>query len=298
MEEFGAIHDPVLAQEVVEGLAVERGGVFLDVTEGAGGHTRAILSASPEARVVGWDRDAVILEHAARSLEEFGARVRLEHRDFANIGEGDHGETYAGILADLGVSSLQLDDADRGFSFRSNGPLDMRMDRSRGRPASELVAQESEEELGRIFREYGEERYWRRAAHALVEARRGERLETTEALARVVRRAVGRGGSQRIDPATRVFQALRIAVNDELGALDAFLAAAPDRLDERGRLAVISFHSLEDRRVKQAFRDDERLLSITKKPIRPSDREAARNPRSRSARLRVAERVLFPEGRS
>ncbi|MEQ8765208.1 MAG: 16S rRNA (cytosine(1402)-N(4))-methyltransferase RsmH [Planctomycetota bacterium] len=286
-----SVHVAVLEEEVVEGLAAGRGGLFLDATVGAGGHARRILLASPAARVVGQDRDEVILEHAAKRLAEFGDRVRLEKADFRSMGEGDDGESFDGILADLGVSSLQLDDPNRGFSFRFPGPLDMRMDRSRGRSAADLVARESEEELGRIFRELGEERFWRRAARAIVLARRERRLDTTEALADVVRRAVARGPRQRIDPATRVFQALRIAVNDELSALDAFLDAAPNRLRIGGRLVVISFHSLEDRRVKHGFRQDTRLRVLTKKPIRPTQAEADANPRARSARLRVAERV-------
>ena len=200
-------------------------------------------------------------------------------------------EQVDGVLLDLGLSSDQLADQDRGFSFTVDGPLDLRFDPTQGEPASRLLDRLSADHLANIIFEYGEERYSRRIARAIVEARRGNPIQTAGQLADLVRRCVPRSGNTKLDPATRTFQALRIAVNDELKILDQMLARLPDCVRPGGRIAIISFHSLEDRRVKVAFRQDQRYVILTKKPIRPNESEIQRNPRSRSAKLRVAERA-------
>jgi len=301
-----APHVPVLRREAVEWLAVERGGWFVDATLGLGGHAEAVLEASAAARVLGIDRDPDARELAARRLERFGDRVEIVGGDFRDIAGLVRDRRVAGVLADLGVSSLQLDRGERGFSFRRQGPLDMRMGRE-GESAADLVHRLTEAELETIFRTLGEEPESRRVARAVVEARASRPLETTSELAEVVRSAKRRRGPDRIDPATRVFQALRIAVNDELAAVSELLDGAVALLERDGRLVVISYHSLEDRIVKNRMRDlargevdpvtgrtrsETRVLEVlTRKPITPSVEEIARNPRSRSARLRAARRL-------
>jgi 16S rRNA (cytosine1402-N4)-methyltransferase len=288
-------------------LAPERGGLFVDATVGAGGHAEAILERGPDARLLGLDRDGEALETARRRLARFGGRVELLEANFSDLEEVLADRPHAdGILADLGVSSMQLDEARRGFSFRREGPLDMRMGGD-GRTAADIVATASAEELTRIFREWGEERMAAKIARGIVRERTRGPIHTTRQLARIV--AAEKGSREKIDPATRVFQALRIEVNQELTALARFLAAAVARLNGGGRLAVISYHSLEDRIVKDAFRRDSgvclcpprlpqcvcgaraALKVLTRRPLRPSDAEQRRNPRSRSAKLRVAEKV-------
>ena len=304
-------HVPVLVREVVELLAPERGGFFVDATVGAGGHAAALLERGGEVRLLGLDRDPEALALARRRLARFAARVELYEGNFADFDSALEGfPAPDGILADLGVSSMQLGDPGRGFSFRRDGPLDMRMGPS-GRSAAEIVAAASAEELTRIFREYGEERMAAKIARVIVEQRASGPITSTRQLARVVARA--KGPRERIDPATRVFQALRIEVNQELVALSRFLAAAVNRLNARGRLAVLSYHSLEDRIVKEAFRRDSgvclcppripfcvcgarRVLTVlTRRPVVPAEAELRSNPRSRSARLRAAEKIVEAE---
>jgi len=289
-------HEPVMAAEVVELLAPVRGGLFVDCTVGLGGHSRALLEAGAD-RVVGLDRDPKALALAREALAAFGDRVELVHADYRELDRvlDERGiERVAGTLADLGVSSMQFDAAGRGFSFRRDEPLDMRMDQSRGPSVADLLRQVDETELADVIFQFGEERASRRVARAIVGARREAPIETTGRLAAIVRRAVPHKGHQRIDPATRTFQALRIWVNRELEGLDAFLVAAARRLLANARLAVITFHSLEDRIVKHTFRAiekaDEGLRILTKRPLVPSDDEVARNPRARSAKLRAIER--------
>jgi len=279
----------------------------VDATLGLGGHAEAILDAAPAARLLGVDRDPAARAIAARRLARFGERVEIRAGNFRELGALAGGRRAAGILADLGVSSLQLDRPERGFSFRGEGPLDMRMGPD-GPTAAELVNRMTEADLETIFRSYGEEPEARRVARALVAARALRPLETTRELAEVVRRAKrSRRGGERIDPATRVFQALRIAVNEELDALGEFLDRALELLDREGRLVVISYHSLEDRIVKHRYRDlargevdpitgrtssESRVLEVlTKRPVFPTAEEVERNPRARSARLRAARRL-------
>jgi 16S rRNA (cytosine1402-N4)-methyltransferase len=299
----------VLVREVVELLAPERGGFFVDATVGAGGHAAALLERGPEIRLFGLDRDPDALALARERLSPFAPRVELSLGNFADLETAL--ETYPapdGILADLGVSSMQLDLPARGFSFRRDGPLDMRMGQS-GRSAAEIVASAPAEELTRIFREYGEERMAAKIARGIVAERSRGPIASTRHLARVVARAKGGSAREKIDPATKVFQALRIEVNQELVALSQFLAAAILRMNGRGRLAIISYHSLEDRIVKEVFRRESglclcpprlpacvcgarRVLRVlTRRPVLSSERERASNPRSRSARLRVAEKL-------
>lgn len=297
----------MLVREVVELLAPERGGFFVDATVGAGGHARALLEAGPRVELLGLDRDPEALALARSRLAFFGERVRLVPGNFADLGTVLEGlPAPDAILADLGVSSMQLEEAARGFSFRRDGPLDMRMSRS-GRSAADVVATASAQELSRIFFEYGEEWMAVKIARAILEERSRGPITSTRQLARIV--AQTKGDHERIDPATRVFQALRIEVNEELQSLSRFLAAAVEKLNAGGKLAVISYHSLEDRGVKEAFRRESgvclcppklpvcvcgarRVLAVlTRRPIRPSEAEIHRNPRSRSARLRVAEKV-------
>lgn len=280
-------HQPVLLEEVLNFLEVAGRGTLLDATVGLGGHAHAFLSRFEEAKLVGLDRDTSALEVAKERLAGFGDRVRLYHAAFDDL--GDHVDEIDGALFDLGVSSPQLDVPARGFSFRHDGPLDMRMDQDGGgETAEDLVNRLTEKDLGNLIYELGDERASRRIAAGIVAERRRERIRTTGRLAEIVRRAVrGRG---RIDAATRTFQALRLAVNDELGQLERGVDAAVARLRPGGRVAVISFHSGEDRFVKNAFRSDERLQVLTKKVVRPSREEARANRRARSAKLRVAER--------
>ena len=286
-------HEPVLLAETLELLAVRPGGLYVDGTVGLGGHAAAILGAgAPDARLIGFDRDAETLERARAALAGFGARVRLEHADFREAPARLAGERPDGIVLDLGVSSVQLDTAERGFSFQADGPLDMRMDRSRGETAADVVNGMEEGDLADVIYRYGEERASRRIARAIARAREKAPIATTGALATIVRRAAGGPRWQRIDPATRTFQALRIFVNAELESLGDALRALAGLLAPGGRLAVIAFHSLEDREVKHTFRalGGEGYDVLTKKPVRPGADEEARNPRSRSARLRALRR--------
>jgi 16S rRNA (cytosine1402-N4)-methyltransferase len=285
----------VLAAEVVSMLLPRPDGVYVDCTVGLGGHAAALLAAGA-GRVIGLDRDASALEQTRLRLAD-DPRLDLVHADYRDLESVLAARALGavdGILADLGVSSWQLDDASRGFSFRNAGPLDMRMDRSRGQTLGEWLAAVDEPALASVIREFGEERHARRVAGAIVRARVAGRLGSTTELASVIRRAAGLGRWQRIDPATRTFQALRIAVNDELSGLDTFLERAIAALNARARLVVIAFHSLEDRVVKQTFR---RLAAagvvrlVTRRPLMPSAAEIAVNPRARSARLRTVEKA-------
>jgi 16S rRNA (cytosine1402-N4)-methyltransferase len=292
------MHVPVLLDEVRALLQPERGGVFVDCTVGLAGHARMLLEGGA-SRLIGIDRDSDALAIAGAALAPFGDRITLVHADYRDIaavldaaGAGE----VAGVLADFGVSSMQLDAAGRGFSFRRDEPLDMRMDRSRGETAAALIDRVDEEELADVIYRFGEERRSRQVARAIVRARQQARIETTARLADIVRRAVAARGWQRIDPATRTFQALRIWVNRELDGLDSFIGAAARRLQPGGRIALIAFHSLEDRVVKHTLRElskgDEQVVKVlTKHPIVASDAEAAAYPRARSAKLRGAVRV-------
>lgn len=292
MTEFA--HVTVLAERTVDLVAPRAGGIYVDCTLGGGGHAERILErSSPDGRLVGIDRDERALAASRERLARFGDRVHYVHARFGAVGRalGELGiPAVDGIIADLGVSSPQLDDASRGFSILREGPLDMRMDPSRGESALELIERLEENELADVIYQYGEERRSRGVARSIKAALREGKLETTEDLARAVRRVVGpRTG--RIDPATRTFQGLRIAVNAELDELRSLCATGPDLLVEGGVLAIISFHSLEDRIVKHAFRDDPRLLVLTKKPLEADEEETALNPRARSAKLRGARRL-------
>jgi 16S rRNA (cytosine1402-N4)-methyltransferase len=292
-----ARHEPVMVSEVVSLLAPERGGLFVDCTVGLGGHAAALLEHGA-TRLLGLDRDEQALEISSERLASWGDRVALVHsdyRDLSTVLEKRGVTAVDGILADLGVSSMQLDSTGRGFSFRRDELLDMRMDRSTGPTAADLIATAGETELANVIFEFGEERHSRRVARYIVSARANGRIETTGELAAIVRRAVPTRGYQRIDPATRTFQALRIWVNRELEGLDAFLASAAGRLLAGARLAVITFHSLEDRIVKHTFRAlaaaGDALKVLTRKPVVAGEEELARNPRARSAKLRAIERL-------
>ncbi len=289
------IHVPVMVAEVTGLLAANEPRTIVDVTVGTGGHARALLEAT-SARLVGIDRDPAALSIARDRLAGFGARVTLHHGDFAELDavlDRIGAERVDRIIADLGMNSFALEDAERGFSFRHDGPLDMRMDPRQEFRAADIVNHESESELARILYEYGEERASRRIARLIVQARHRAPISTTHELRALVERALGprrRGG---VHPATRTFQALRIAVNRELESLAALLAHAPARLAEGGRMAVISYHSLEDRAVKRRFRElveTGEFKAITRKAMRPEPAEVIENPRARSARLRCVER--------
>jgi 16S rRNA (cytosine1402-N4)-methyltransferase len=280
--------------EVLDALRPHSGGTYVDGTVGAGGHAEAILEASsPDGRLLGIDADPSALTIAAARLSGFGERVRLEqanYRELDDVLKRTQSPAPDGILLDLGVSSMQLDRAERGFSFQSEGPLDMRLDPTSGEPASQLVNSLPERELADIIFRYGEERHSRRVARAIVQRRARMPFRTTTDLSRTVAGAIhGRPGG--IHPATRTFQALRIAVNDELRGLEATLPRAAAALKPGGRLAVISFHSLEDRIVKQFMRGEASVMALSKKPLVASDAEQRANPRSRSAKLRVAEKL-------
>jgi 16S rRNA (cytosine1402-N4)-methyltransferase len=294
-------HVPVLLEEVLTWLDPKPAGTYCDGTLGLGGHAAAILERSaPDGRVIGIDRDPAALEAARVTLGPFGDRVTLVHARFSQAREVlDRLGLVAvdGFLVDLGVSSPQLDRAERGFSFRNDGPLDMRMDPTSGETAADLLRRVDEVELAQIIRDYGEERHAGRVARAIVEARRGGDLDATGKLAALVARAIPRHQYGK-NPATRTFQALRIAVNQELDELERFLSVAADCLRPGGRLCVIAFHSLEDRIVKRRLRalagrdgGPAVLRILTKHVVPPSGAERARNPRARSAHLRAAERV-------
>lgn len=293
-----ATHVPVLLDEVRTLLEPGRGGTFVDCTLGLGGHARMLLE-SGATRVIGIDRDTDAIAIARETLAEFGDRVTFVHADYREVAEvlDAQGITEAaGLLADFGVSSMQLDADGRGFSFKRDEPLDMRMDRSRGETAADLIDRVDETELADVIYRFGEERRSRQVARAIVMARGQSPITTTGRLAEIVRRGVAARGWQRIDPATRTFQALRIWVNGELDGLDSFIGRAASRLQVGGRLAMISFHSLEDRVVKHTLRDlargDEAAIKVlTKHPVIAGDTEAAVNPRARSAKLRAAVRT-------
>jgi 16S rRNA (cytosine1402-N4)-methyltransferase len=302
-----SVHIPVLAGPVVEWLAPAAPGLLVDATLGLGGHAKALLEAAPGFQLLGVDRDPEAVAEARRRLEPYGRRVTIVNGRFDGLpeilSERDFPSPVA-ILADLGCSSLQLDTPERGFSFSTDGPLDMRMG-SEGATAAELVNTAEEEDLVSLFWRYGEERRSRAVARAIVRQRP---LESTNELSRLIERVIRRKKGQKIHPATRVFQALRIAVNDELGQLERFIEPAVRSLRPGGRMAVISFHSLEDRIVKHSFarlqgkctcppdfpecrcEPEELLQVLTRSPIRPTDDETRDNPRSRSARMRVIER--------
>ncbi len=311
------MHEPVLLKETINFLQPRPGGIYIDGTVGAGGHAAALLEASaPDGQLFGFDRDERALTIAYERLSHFGERVRLFQTNFDQLGrvaEMYHLPRADGILLDLGVSSMQLDEAARGFSFQAEAPLDMRMDQSSGQTAADLVNGLPEEELANLIYNYGDERRSRRIAKVIVAARP---VESTKALAELIASAIPTGGGTRkrqskprIHPATRTFQALRIAVNDELGALERTLPQAIEQLKPGGRLAVISFHSLEDRIVKQYFKQEARdcicppeqiictckhkatVKILTKRPLTATANEIDRNPRARSAKLRVAELI-------
>jgi 16S rRNA (cytosine1402-N4)-methyltransferase len=291
-------HEPVLTAEVLQQLQPERGGVFADCTVGLGGHARALLAAGA-TRLVGLDRDPAALAIASDKLAPWADRVQLVHadyRDIAGVLDAHALPLVDGALADLGVSSMQFDAPGRGFSFQRDEPLDMRMDQSQPGTAADLVANADEEELANVIFQFGEERFSRRIARAIVAARRESPVDTTARLAAIVRRSVPRRGYMRIDPATRTFQALRIWVNRELDGLDRFIEEVARRLRAGGRMAVITFHSLEDRIVKHTLRAlaqtrEPVVRVLTKKPIVPGEDEIRRNPRARSAKLRAAEKA-------
>jgi 16S rRNA (cytosine1402-N4)-methyltransferase len=294
------VHATVMKTEVTAALA-PRAGTYVDATVGGGGHAEALLEAHPESRVIALDRDQTALDAARARLDRFGARVTFVKTPFGSVLSAlqDLGvESVAGICADLGVSSPQLDDAARGMSFRREGPIDMRMDPSEGEEtALELIARLSDDELANVIFQYGDERRSRRIARSVKRALADNQLESTLDLRRAIVRAVGPVRVGGVDPATRTFQALRIAVNRELAELEALLAALPQLVEVGGAVAILSFHSLEDRLVKRAFHAKDTWTSLTKKPLVASDEEGASNPRSRSAKLRAARRVSEEETR-
>ncbi len=288
---MNAPHIPVLLREVLQVFEGKKLKVFFEGTVGAGGHARAILEQHPEIeRYLACDRDPAALALAKENLKPWGEKVEWIRGPFDRLGdylEERKIQSIDGFLIDIGVSSMQFDEGERGFSFRVDAPLDMRMDPSGETTAEDLVNGLAEEELARVFFEYGEEFRSRAAAKAIVLARKKKRIRTTHQLVAVIEPVLRRG---KIHPATKIFQALRIAVNDELGQLERVLDSAIERLAVGGRLAVITFHSLEDRIVKWRLRKEEGLEILTKKPIGSSAEEMRRNPRSRSAKLRAAEK--------
>jgi len=314
---MGAPHRPVLLEETLKYLVPERGGLFVDCTVGLGGHSEAILKSSPDTRIIGLDLDPAALEYSRQRLASFGDRFRAIHANFRKIetvlseaGERDPN----GVLVDLGVSSLQFDSPERGFSFRFDAPLDMRMDPEAGATAADLLQELPESDIARIIFEFGEERHSRRIARRIVERReQGKPVTTTAELAELVRSAVGARGAgrkqQQIHPATRTFQALRIAVNEELEGLAGFVETSVDLLIPDGRFVGISFHSLEDRILKRELRRlsghcecpprlpvcscgaREVVEILTRRPVTPSGREVDENPRARSAKLRAARKL-------
>jgi 16S rRNA (cytosine1402-N4)-methyltransferase len=289
-----SIHVPVLPREVIEQLDPRPGQIIVDGTLGGGGHTRMFAErVGPTGLIIALDRDPTAIDAAERSLA--GLPIKLAQANYCELPdllEQLEISAVNAVLLDLGLSSDQLADRERGFSFDTNGSLDLRFDPSAGEPAWRLIERLEAERLADLIFKFGEERHSRRIARKIVEARLQEPIRTAGRLAEIVRRAVPRTrDSERIHPATRTFQALRIAVNDELGSLEKILKSLPDCLSPGGRAAIISFHSLEDRRVKEAFRDDPRWQSLARKPIVASEAEIAQNPRARSAKLRVAQRA-------
>jgi len=293
------IHRPVMAQEVKEGLSLPEDGTFVDGTMGLGGHSALLAEGlGPRARIIGIDRDASSLELARQNLSSFTGQLDLVHDDFRNVDrvlDGLGVSRVDGILFDLGISSYQLDDPQRGFSLMADGPLDMRMDRDSFLSAYDLINSLSEHELSLILKKYGEERMSNRIARFLVDQREHKPLQSTKELRELVMRAMPpKMKRQKIHPATRTFQAFRIAVNRELESIELTLERCLEYLKPGGRICVISFHSLEDRIVKHKFRASAKqgqVIVETKKPLRPLDEEVIKNPRARSARLRVATRI-------
>jgi len=315
---MGAPHRPVLLKETLNYLVPGRGGLFVDCTVGLGGHSEAILKSSPDTRIIGLDLDPAALEYSRQRLASFGNRFRAFHANFRKIETvlreaGEHDPN--GVLVDLGVSSLQFDSPERGFSFRFDAPLDMRMDPETGATAADLLQELPESEIARIIFEFGEERHSRRIARRIVERReQGKPVTTTAELAELIRaavgaRAAGRKPPKQIHPATRTFQALRIAVNNELEGLSEFVETSVDLLAPEGRFAGISFHSLEDRILKRELRrlsghcecpprlpvcscGARKVVEIlTRRPVAPSASEVDENPRARSAKLRAARKL-------
>lgn len=290
-----SVHQPVLPDEILKWLAPRPGGTLVDGTLGGGGHTRLLAAqVGKDGLVIGLDRDPAVVVRAETQLR--GLPVAVAHANYADLPEVLAElklEHVDGILLDLGLSSDQLLDANRGFSFSADGPLDLRFDPSSGQGASQLIARLGERQLADMIYRYGEERHSRRIARRIVKEREKQPIRTADQLARIIRASLPHFKTRpRIDPATRTFQALRIAVNEELKWLEVALERLPGCLSPGGRMAVISFHSLEDRLVKNAFRDDARLEGVTSKPLVASEREVAENPRARSAKLRVAERCV------
>ncbi len=306
------VHQPVMPVEALAALDAGKGGLFVDATLGLGGHTELILQASPTARVIGIDRDAEAIALATERLSGFGERfeaVKSDYRQIKTVLMEREIESVTGVLADLGVSSFQFDEPERGFSFRSDSPLDMRMDRSQSLTAADLVNGLGERELADLIFQFGEERASRRIARLIVAERAKAAIITTTQLANLVVKAVKQPGHWRIHPATKTFQALRIAVNRELDALDKFVADAVEMLAVGGRLVLITFHSLEDRIIKQALKFQsghcvcpqsqpvcqcgatKRVEVLTRKAIQPSEPEIAANPRARSAKLRACQKL-------
>jgi 16S rRNA (cytosine1402-N4)-methyltransferase len=288
-------HVPVLPAEAMDLLAPATGEIWVDATTGLGGHTRLLAErVFPNGRVIALDQDPAMLERAWQSMPA-GLPIVWMHANFdqldAVVKAKTGGQAIDGVLADLGVCSAQLDDAARGLSFQVDGPLDMRLDPRIGESAADLVNRSNERDLADLIYRYGEERHSRRIARRIVEQRKAEPFRTTQQLAELVRRCVPRDPKSRIDQATRTFQALRIAVNDELGALERLLAQLPRVLKPNGRVAIVSFHSLEDRLVKRAFQDRTLWQPLTKKPVMAGDDEIRNNPRARSAKLRAARRL-------
>ncbi|MDE5078937.1 MAG: 16S rRNA (cytosine(1402)-N(4))-methyltransferase RsmH [Trichodesmium sp. St2_bin6] len=280
-------HIPVLSSELISGLVIRPRGLYLDATLGFGGHTKLILAAAPEVKIVAIDQDKQALDSSQTLLASYNSNIQFCHSNFADY--DPQNLKFDGILADLGINSVQLDTPERGFSFRHQGKLDMRMNQQQTITAAKIINHWEEVKLANIFYTYGEERLSRRIARKIIESRP---LETTTELAEVVANCVPykyRYG--RIHPATRVFQALRIEVNQELSRLETFLKNAPHWLKIGGRIGIISFHSLEDRLVKHSLRNASILKVLTKKPIQPQDNEVAINPRARSAKLRLAEKL-------
>ena len=293
MNEPSSVHVPVMLQEVVHWLAPRPGMVLVDGTLGGGGHTRALAEmVGPDGQVIGIDRDPAAIDAVEKTRGRLPIRlVQANYCDLPEVLEQLEIPAVDGVVLDLGLSSDQLADRERGFSFSSDGPLDLRFDPLEGEPARRLINRLSAEHLAEIISRYGEERFSWRIAQAIVRQRHDRPIETAAELAELVRRVVPNPpGGPRIDPATRTFQALRIVVNDELKSLEIALRRMPGCMRTGARMAVISFHSLEDRRVKEAFLGDDRLSVLTRRPLRPDEREVDDNPRSRSAKLRVAER--------
>jgi 16S rRNA (cytosine1402-N4)-methyltransferase len=293
---MGLQHIPVMVEEVMAFLRCESGRTYVDATLGGGGHASEILKrTAPDGMVIGveWDEDA--LSEARNALCSFGERVKIFRENFASLPDLIQGKSVDGILLDLGISSFQVENERRGFSFKGEGPLDMRMDQRKDQTAADLIKHLSLKELEYTLFHYGEESWAKKIAKAMIREREREPIETTQALRKIVHHTIPRRfHSRRIDPATKTFQALRIRVNDELGNLRILLETGWTLLKKGGRLCIISFHSLEDRMVKETFRrlEKERTMCLlTKKPVTPSEEERRRNPRSRSAKLRCAERM-------